>query len=117
MGAAMHIEKQTAGDVVVLAFTGEFDAAHEPQLVKEIDGMIEDATQVVFNVEGLTFINSSGLGYLLKTVKTLRDAGGDLVFSQPSRPFRNIVEVYGVAAVFHVCETDQAALEHFRKGC
>lgn len=112
----MHIEKQTAGDVVILAFAGEFDAAQKSDLIEEIDGLIEDATQVVFNFEGLTFINSSGLGYLLKTVKTLRDAGGELVFSQPSRPFRNIVDVYGVAAVFHICESDQAALEHFGAG-
>jgi anti-anti-sigma factor len=109
----MHIEKQTAGDVVVLACAGEFDAANQPGMIKEIDGLIEGATRVVFNFDGLTFINSAGLGYLLKTVKALRDAGGDAVFSEPSRPFRNIVEVYGVAAVFRLYASDQAALKHF----
>jgi len=46
-------------------------------------------------------------------VKTLRDEGGELVFSEPAKCFRNILDVYGLDKVFTVFTSDRAALEHF----
>ena len=109
----MNIEKQTAGAVTILTFAGEVDAAGEPSLVKEVDALIEGSLQLVFNFRDLTFINSSGLGYLLKTAKALKDQGGELVFSEPAKSFRHIVEVYDVGEVFHLYANDQAAIDHF----
>jgi len=111
----MKIEKQTVGDVVVLTFAGEFDAFGDASVLEEIDGLIEGSTRAVFNFRDLTFISSSALGYLLKAVKTLRDAGGDLVYSEPAQSFRRIIDVYGVAEVFRVFASDHAALAHFER--
>lgn len=110
----MNIEKQTVGDVTLLTFFGEFDAAADAAQLEEIDELIGDCTHVIFNFHGLTFVNSSALGYLLKTSKTLRDRGGELIFSEAAKPFRNIVEIYGVGPVFAMYANDQAALDHFQ---
>jgi anti-anti-sigma factor len=91
---------------------GEFDAATKPAMLEEIDGLIEGSKQLIFNLDEVTFVNSSALGYLLKGVKTLRDGGGELVFSEPAKCFRNIVDVYGLEKVFTVFASDRAALEH-----
>lgn len=109
----MDVEKQTAGDVVLLAFAGEFDAAGDTAELQELDELIGESARVVFNFRDLTFMNSSALGYLLKTTKTLRDRGGELVFSEAARAFRNIVEIYGLGPLFKVFPNDRAALAHF----
>ena len=110
---AVKIEKQTAGAVTILTFAGQFDAANVPETIEKIDGLIEGSTRLVFNFRDLKFINSSGLGYLLKTVKALRDGNGELVFSEPAKCFRRIVEVYDVGQVFHTYASDRAAVAHF----
>jgi anti-sigma B factor antagonist len=109
----MQVEKQTIGDVILLAFRGEFDAVREAAKLEEIDELIEGALRVIFNFGGLTFVNSSALGYLLKTAKAFRDRGGELVFSEPAKCFRNIVDIYGVDKVFRIFPDDRAALAHF----
>ncbi|MHC4974609.1 MAG: STAS domain-containing protein [Planctomycetota bacterium] len=112
----MRIEKQTVGAVTILAFQGEFDAAGTPEAIEETDKLIEGCARVVFNLRGVTFINSSGLGYLLKTAQALEDQGGELVVSEPAECFKKIVDVYEVDKVFHVCPHDLAALAHFGEG-
>jgi anti-sigma B factor antagonist len=109
----VRIERETAGDVTILAFAGEFDAANVPSTIKETDGLIEGSLRLVFNFRKLTFIDSSGLGYLLKTMKVLGGQDGDLVFSEPAKCFRNIVDVYGLGHVFKIFASDRAALDHF----
>jgi stage II sporulation protein AA (anti-sigma F factor antagonist) len=109
----VNIEKRTVGDIPILTFAGEFDAVSSPATLEEIDGLIGESTRVVFNFRGLTFINSSALGYLIKTAKALEDQGGELVYSEPTKPFRNIVETYGVADRVNLFPNDQTAVDYF----
>lgn len=109
----MEIEKQTVGDVVLMSFAGEFDAAGHAARLEEIDEMIGEATRVIFNLRELTFINSSALGYLLKTSKALAARGGELVISEPAESFLRILNVYDVDPVFRVFPDDGKALDHF----
>ena len=109
----MRIERKAAGNVTILAFAGEFDAANVPETIEETDELIEGSLRLVFNFRDLTFIDSSGIGYLLKTMKVLRDRNGELVCSEPAKCFRNIVDVYGIGQVFKIFASDRAALEHF----
>lgn len=110
---ALKVASRTVGDVAILSFAGDFDAASDPSSIEDVDALIAECKRVIFNFSGLTFVNSSALGYLLKTVRALRDRGGELVFSEPAKCFWNILEVYGVGQVFAVYPDDQAALQHF----
>ena len=109
----MEIEKQAVGNVVLLTFAGEFDAARDAARLAEIDELIGDSIRVVFNFRELTFLNSSALGYLLKTSKTLAAKGGELVISEPAECFQKIMNVYDVDLVFRVFPDDGKALDHF----
>ena len=109
----MRIDKEQVGEVTILSFVGEFDAVNKPAMLQEIDDLIDGSKQLIFNLSEVTFVNSSALGYLLKTVKALRDEGGELAFSDPAKCFRTIIDVYGIEKVFTVFASDRAALEHF----
>ena len=70
----MKIGRKTAGDVNILSFAGEFDAFNLPTISEKIDSLIQKGgTLLVFNLKELKFINSSALGYLIKTHKRLRE--------------------------------------------
>jgi anti-sigma B factor antagonist len=109
----VRIDREQVGEVTILAFVGEFDAADKPAMLEEIDALIEGSKQLVFNLNEVTFISSSAIGYLLKTMKALRNRGGELALSEPAKCFRNIIDVYGIEHVFKVFASDRAALEHF----
>lgn len=110
----MKIDRRTVGEVTVLAFTGDFDAMDLADAAATMGGALDEGcTRAVFNLRDLTFINSMWIGYLLKTARDLKDRGGELVISEPSRFYQRVGQAIGVEKVVTSFPTDQAALEHF----
>ena len=78
----MKVERKEWDGVTILTFTGEWDAFNLPTFSAKIDNLVESGnTNLVFNLRLLTFINSSALGYLVKTKRAVEAGGGDLVAS------------------------------------
>jgi len=110
----MKIERKTAGNVTILAFTGEFDAFNLPQVGEKIDTLIQKGcTHLVFNLRLLKFINSSALGYLIKTAKRLKELDGELVLSEPSKFFQTTIKTLGIDQIFRIYPDDQEAVKYF----
>ncbi len=112
----MKIERKTAadGDVTILAFTGEFDAFNLPTISEKIDTLIsKGCTRLVFNLHLLKFINSSALGYLIKTHKRLKQLDGELVLSQPSKFFQTTIATLGIDQIFKIYAGDSEAVSYF----
>lgn len=114
----MRVERSEEPDgVIIFTFTGDFDAAELPQIIERIDQHIRDGwTRLILNFKGLEFLNSSALGYLIKTQKTLREYEGDLVISEPSAFFRTTVATLGIHEIFQIYPNDVMAMEHFKGG-
>ena len=53
----------------------------------------EGAGNLVLDLRGLTFMDSTGLRVLLKASKMIDGAGGKLVLREPSDPVRRLLEV------------------------
>lgn len=110
----MKIERKTAGNVTILAFTGEFDAFNLPQVGEKIDVLIQKGClHLIFNLRLLKFINSSALGYLIKTAKRLKELEGELVLSEPSKFFQTTIKTLGIDQIFKIYPNDQEAVKYF----
>jgi anti-anti-sigma factor len=113
----MKLEKHRYGDVVILKFTGEFDTFNLPAFSERIDRMIAGGdTQMVFDLRLLKFINSAALGYLIKTGKTLKAQGGEMVLARPSKFVQKTLSTLGLDGVFKMFESVQAGVKHFITG-
>ena len=72
----MKIERKQVGDIHIISFAGEFDAFNLPTVSEKIDAFIaKGGTRLVFNLKNLRFINSSALGYFVKTAKVHLNQG------------------------------------------
>ena len=102
------------GGVSVVAVEGDLDAFTLPKVSAQIDALIQEgAARLVVNLQGLKFIDSSALGYLIGTGKRLREMEGELVVSQPSTIFRTTMNTLGLAGVFRIFDDDRSAQAHF----
>ena len=71
-------------------------------LGRALDG-IDPGTDVVVDVAGLDFIDSTGLGAFVAAARRLqREGGGHLVLRSPRKAFRFTLEVAGLQKVFVV---------------
>lgn len=110
----MKIGRKTAGNVTILAFSGEFDAFNLPVISEKLDALIQTGcTRLVFNLRLLKFINSSALGYLIKTGKRLKELDGELVLSEPSKFFQSTIATLGVDQIFRIFPADEEAVKYF----
>jgi anti-sigma B factor antagonist len=110
----MEIKRREEDGVTVLSFAGEFDAFNLPKISDGIDALVQKGrTRLVFNLAGLKFINSSALGYLIKTHKSLREYEGELTISEPSKFFQTTIATLGIDQIFKIFATDDAAVGYF----
>jgi anti-sigma B factor antagonist len=110
----MKIGRKTAGNVTILSFTGEFDAFNLPVISEKLDALIQTGCRrLAFNLRLLKFINSSALGYLIKTAKRLKELDGELVLSEPSKFFQSTIATLGVDQIFRIFPSDEEAVKYF----
>jgi anti-sigma B factor antagonist len=103
--------EQVSPTATVLALTGELDLYTCPELKTELLRVIEGgATLVVIDLAGTTFIDSTGLGVLIRGVERLRVNDGSLAVVCLDQNLTKIFEVTGLDRVFTIYDTRDEAL-------
>ncbi|MBW2282553.1 MAG: STAS domain-containing protein [Deltaproteobacteria bacterium] len=110
----MEIHKHTDGGVTFVALEGHFEAFSLPAVSEELGRLIDDgARKLCLNLKGVSFINSTALGYLVATSKKLKELDGELVLSEPSGFLAATIRTLELHLLFEIFPTDAKAKEHF----
>lgn len=94
-GAALNVDID--GDVV--AVHGEIDMSTSQILVDALDQVGGSPT---VDLEGVTFLDSSGIQCLLHATREARDRGEDVILRNPSEPVRRLFELTNVGTTFTI---------------
>jgi anti-sigma B factor antagonist len=97
-----HVTTEPLEDAIVLRATGEIDMSTVDVLRGELDTARGEATTVLLDLSGVTFMDSTGLHLLLDASHS--SAVGDWGFFvvRPSRAVRRLIEVSGTADLIMV---------------
>jgi anti-sigma B factor antagonist len=92
------IETRREGAAALVRVTGELDAYTSPQLSDACRALVDDDVRDVrIDLQGATFIDSSGLRALLLGHRQARDGGGTLRVVDASEPVRRLFEITGLS--------------------
>ena len=72
----MTVTKTLEEKVLNVKVEGRLDTATAPALVEELAVVMEEAEELVFDLEGLEYMSSAGLRILLATQKKMALKGG-----------------------------------------
>jgi anti-sigma B factor antagonist len=103
-------EHTTLG-ATVFAVNGELDIYTAPELKERLASLIEGGThQLILDLEGLEFLDSTGLGALLGALKKIRSHDGyiDIVCTQ--RRILRIFKITSLDKVFGIYDSASDAL-------
>jgi anti-sigma B factor antagonist len=90
-------------DPPVLTVRGEVDLASAPKLAAAMTELMDRGyTNVAVDLGSVEFIDSSGLGVLVGSLRRLRDDGGDLVLRAASPAVTRILELTGLDGLLPV---------------
>jgi len=91
--------------LATVAVRGEVDVYTAPRLREQLYGVVADnVPRVVLDLSAMTFIDSTGLGVIVGTLKRLREAGGDLVIRSPTRSTRKVLEITGLTRILEIVD-------------
>ncbi len=95
----------------VMSVGGEIDLYTAPRLHGELVTALSGGgpVQIVVDMSGVEFCDSTGMNVLLAAQRRAREQGGDLELASPRPAIRKILQVTGLESVFTVLE-DPAAV-------
>jgi len=95
----------------VLAVKGEVDVYTAPRLREKLVELVSQGKhKIVVNLEGVDFLDSTGLGVLVGALKRVRSNDGDLYLVCTQPRIRKVFEVTGLTKVFSLFDTVDAAV-------
>ena len=99
--AALDIHIDHDGDRAVVTVRGEIDLYTAPQLEDVLRGAssASDAPLVIVDLSGVRFMDSTGLGALVRARQRILDLGGRLTVASPSPQVRRLLDITGLAEV------------------
>ena len=111
----MKISTQTLGDVEIIKLQGKITiGAGDSQLREVITNALNQGKQkILLDMEGVTTIDSSGIGELVGSFTTVTNRGGKLKLLHLPSKVTDLLQVTQLITVFEVYENQEQALSSF----
>jgi len=98
---SLYIEAITAGDCAVLRMAGEMDVYTSPKLRQQVADLAENGTiHVIADLRGIEFLDSTGLGALVGSLKRLRVRQGSLMVVTSGGRILRLFQITGLTRAF-----------------
>lgn len=98
------MEHERLRDTVTVMLTGELDHCSAQSVRRELDGLIEDpgVKKLVLDMQGMTFMDSSGIGVILGRYRALSQRGGSVCVKNMNRHVKKIFLLSGMNQIIQI---------------
>lgn len=110
---SLNIEMEVRSEVLCIRLSGELDHHTADILRSKATQAIEEygIRHIVLNLEGLSFMDSSGLGVILGRYKQLKQLHGEMVVCSVSPAVERLFDMSGLFKIVKMEPTEQFALQ------
>jgi anti-sigma B factor antagonist len=110
----MEIVEKNLDEITVLKLTGRLDASSAPEMKSRVLELIDAGKiKVLIEMNGIDFIDSSGLGILVSCLRLIDKAGGALKIASLKENPKNLFQTTRLNRVFELFEDPESALKTF----
>jgi anti-sigma B factor antagonist len=110
----MNITANSRDNYIVLQLEGRMDLNSSSQLKERVKDYLRDgSTNLILDVSGVSFINSSGLGTLVSILKDVRMVKGRMVLSNLAQYVQEVFEITQLSHIFDIYATEKEAVASF----
>ena len=113
----LSLVPRSTGEVTVLQCAGRIVAGPEIDVLrKHINSLLPDCRQILLDLEKVTFIDSMGMGELVRMLTSARRCGGDLKLCSISPSTVRVMRITNLHKVFDILDNQEHGLKAFRPG-
>ena len=107
----LGLDVEEKDGATILAVRGEVDVYTAPRLREKLVELVSQGKyRIIVNLEGVDFLDSTGLGVLVGGLKRLRSHDGDLTLVCTQPRILKVFEITGLTKVFAIHETVDEAV-------
>ena len=111
----MEIAERSVGDITVLDLKGKMTLGEGDELLKDkINSLLGSGKKkLVLNLEGVPYIDSAGLGEIVRTFTTVSRQGGSLKLLNLTKRIEDLLAITKLLTVFETFDTEAEAIKSF----
>ena len=111
----MQIDERKIGDVVVLDLKGKVTLGEGDELLKDkVNSLVNQGfRKLVLNLEGVPYIDSAGLGEVVRTYTTVSRQGGSLKLLNLTKRITDLLAITKLLTVFETFDSENDAVKSF----
>lgn len=112
----MQIEERVVGDVTILDLKGKMTLGEGDELLKDkINSLIHQGQKkLLLNLEGVPYIDSAGLGEIVRTYTTVSRQGGSLKLVNLTKRITDLLSITKLLTVFETFDSEKDAVASFQ---
>ena len=111
----MQIEERVVNNVTILDLKGKITLGEGDEVLKDkINSLIQqDRKRILLNLGEVPYIDSAGLGEVVRTYTTVSRQGGQLKLVNLTKRITDLLMITKLLTVFETFDTEQDALKSY----
>ncbi len=114
----MQIHQRSVGDVTVVDLSGKMTLGEGDELLRDkVNSLIQQGQKkIILNLSEVPYIDSAGLGEIVRTYTTVSRQGGSLKLLNLTKRIQDLLAITKLLTVFETFENEQDAIKSFGAG-
>jgi anti-sigma B factor antagonist len=111
----MQIQERAVGDVMVLDLKGKITLGEGDEMLKDkVNSLVNQGhKKVILNLADVPYIDSAGLGEIVRTYTTVSRQGGSLKLLNLTKRITDLLAITKLLTVFETFESESDAVKSF----
>ena len=111
----MQIVERTAGDVLILDVKGRITLGEGDELLKDkVNSLLNQGQKkIILNLAEVPYIDSAGLGEIVRTYTTVSRQGGNLKLLSLTKRITDLLSITKLLTVFETFDSENEAVQSF----
>jgi anti-sigma B factor antagonist len=111
----MEIEQRNAGEIVILDLKGKITLGEGDELLKDkVNSLVNQGhKKVILNLAAVPYIDSAGLGEIVRTYTTVSRQGGSLKLLNLTKRITDLLAITKLLTVFETYDSENDAVRSF----
>ena len=112
----MEIVERTVSDVTVLDLKGKMTLGEGDEMLKDkINSLLASGKKkLLLNLEGVPYIDSAGLGEVVRTYTTVSRQGGSLKLLNLTKRIEDLLSITKLLTVFDTFDSEAEAIQSYK---
>ena len=113
----MQIEERVVGEVTILDLKGKITLGEGDEALKDkINSLIlQNRKRILLNLEDVPYIDSAGLGEIVRTYTTVSRQGGQLKLVNLTKRITDLLSITKLLTVFETFDAEKDAVASFQQ--